>query len=256
MSYVEVAVDAPVGPGRTFSYSIPQHMSLEPGQLVWVPFGRRILQGVVMNLAEVAQVEVTRDVLQPVEPSPVLSSPHLQLALWLSRYYLCSLFAAVGLMLPPGFEARVRSRITSISSPDSCSSDFESLRPQSQEALEQLAGKPALNEAEFVKLLGRSGERELARLIDKGYVSRRVNLPRPQVPVLFGPGVNSRKGKARGPTVQATGPSNGDPIQPRSLSRIFGQQGLWLWCRQSSGGQGNSGYGLGARRYHAVCEFG
>jgi len=185
MSYVEVAVDAPVGPGRTFSYSVPRHMSLEPGQLVWVPFGRRILQGVVMNLASVPQVEVTRDVLQPVEPSPVLSSVHLQLAQWLSRYYLCSLFAAVGLMLPPGFEARVRSRITSLADANADaplhSQTQETLRPQSLEALEQLDGKAGLSEAEFVKLLGRSGERELARLIDKGYVSRRVDLPRPRV---------------------------------------------------------------------------
>ena len=177
MPYVEVAVDAPVGPGRTFSYSVPQHLSLEPGQLVWVPFGRRILQGVVMELADAPQVEVTRDVLQPVEPSPVLSSAHLRLSQWLSRYYLCSLFSAVGLMLPPGFEARVRSRITSLGKPD----DDSALRPETQEALKQLDGKAFLNEAEFVKLLGRPGERELARLVEKGYVNRRVDLPRPSV---------------------------------------------------------------------------
>ena len=183
LSYVEVAVDAPVGPGRTFSYSVPHNMSLEPGQMVWVPFGRRILQGVVMNLADVPQVEVTRDVLQPVEPSPVLNSAHLQLAQWLSRYYLCSLFAAVGLMLPPGFESRVRSRITSITGAGEPldPQGQETLRPQSQEALERLDTKAGLSEADFVKLLGRSGERELARLIDRGYVSRRVDLPRPLV---------------------------------------------------------------------------
>ena len=46
--FAEVAVDAPVGPGRTFSYNIPRYLSLETGQLVWIPFGQRILQGVVM----------------------------------------------------------------------------------------------------------------------------------------------------------------------------------------------------------------
>lgn len=181
MPYVEVAVDAPVGPGRTFSYSVPQNLSLEPGQLVWVPFGRRILQGVVMELADAPQVEVTRDVLQPVEPSPVLSSAHLRLSRWLSRYYLCSLFTAVGLMLPPGFEARVRSRVTSQGRP----SGDSALRPETQEALKQLDGKAFLNEAEFVKLLGRPGERELARLVEKGYVDRRVDLPRPSVSPMY-----------------------------------------------------------------------
>ncbi len=185
MPYVEVAVDAPVGPGRTFSYSVPQHLSLEPGQLVWVPFGRRILQGVVMELAAAPQVEVTRDVLQAVEPSPVLSPAHLKLSLWLSRYYLCSLFTAVGLMLPLGFEARVRSRIDALPGPEGGAPDVEELRPQTVEALKQLEDKPGQNEADFVKILGRYGERELTRLIDKGFVSRRVSLPRPRVSPKF-----------------------------------------------------------------------
>ena len=180
MGYVEVAVDAPVGPGRTFSYSVPEHLSLEPGQMVWVPFGRRILQGVVMELAGHPQVEATRDVLQAVEPSPVLGPVHLRLALWLSRYYMCSLFNAVGIMLPPGFEARVRSRISLLKYPSS-GPDVDSLRPQTLEALERLGEKKVLGEAEFVKLLGRYGERELSRLIDKGYAGRRVDLPRPKV---------------------------------------------------------------------------
>ena len=52
MGYAEVAVDAPVTHTRTFSYRIPSHFSVEPGQLVWVPFGRRIAQGIVVRLAE------------------------------------------------------------------------------------------------------------------------------------------------------------------------------------------------------------
>ena len=51
MRYAEVAVDAPVAHSRTFSYSIPPRFVVEPGQLVWVPFGRRVAQGVVVELA-------------------------------------------------------------------------------------------------------------------------------------------------------------------------------------------------------------
>ena len=182
MDYVEVAVDAPVGPGRTFSYSVPPRMSLEPGQLVWVPFGSRTLQGVVMELAPAPQVEVTRDVLDAVEPAPVVSAPHLALGKWLSRYYLCSLFSALGLMLPPGFEGRVRSRISG-REPAERESDprMEQLRPQSREALGQLDQKRHLEEKQFLKLLGRSGERELHRLVEKGLVDRRVDLNHPKI---------------------------------------------------------------------------
>ncbi len=177
-----MAVDAPVSPGRTFSYHIPSRMTLEPGQLVWVPFGRRTLQGIVMELSESPQVPETRDVLDAVEPSPVVDHHHLALGRWMSSYYLCPLFASLALMLPPGFESRVRSRISARVHQDSKEKQApERLRPQSLEALEQLAGKPSLEEKQFLDLLGRSGERELTKLVDLGLVERRVDIPRPRI---------------------------------------------------------------------------
>ena len=178
MRYAELAVAAPVGPSRTFSYSIPDQFYVEPGQLVWVPFGRRVTQGVVVELAPAPQVEVTRDILQPVEPSPLVGPVRLELARWLSEYYRCSLFDAIALMLPPGFRSQVRSLIISVPAQEA---DLASLRPETQEALRELAGKSRLSESEFVKALGRGGERELARLLQKGLIRRQVDLPRPRV---------------------------------------------------------------------------
>ena len=178
MRYAEVAVDAPVAHSRTFSYSIPPRFTIEPGQLVWVPFGRRVAQGVVIELVSAPQVEETRDLLQPIEPAPLVSSIHLDLARWLSRYYLCSLFTAIAPLLPPGFETQVRSQVVSgtIDEPD-----LASLRPQTVDALRALNGTAGLREREFVKLLGQSGEWELVKLLEKGLVYRRVELPRPSV---------------------------------------------------------------------------
>ena len=182
MRYAEVAVDAPVAHSRTFSYSIPSPLSLEPGQLVWVPFGRRVAQGVVVELVTTPQVEVTRDILQPVEPSPLITPLRLELAQWLSRYYLCSLYDAIALFLPPGFEAQVRSRISAVPDREDL---LTSLRPQSRDTVEKLAGKRPLREKEFVKLLGRGGEKEVDRLVDKGLVRRQVDLPRPRIVPLY-----------------------------------------------------------------------
>ena len=111
MSFAEVAVDAPVGPSRTFTYRIPPHRPVQPGQLVWAPFGRRTVQGIVIALSDTSPVAATRDLLQTVEPAPLLDAPRLALAQWLSRYYRCSLYAACTPLLPPGFESQVRSRI-------------------------------------------------------------------------------------------------------------------------------------------------
>ena len=111
MRYAEVAVNAPIGYDRTLSYSIPDRLRLEPGQMVWVPLGSRPVQGVVFHLTDRPQVDVTKDVIAPIEPSPLVTPLGLALARWISSYYMSSLFNAVTLMLPPGFENRVRSYI-------------------------------------------------------------------------------------------------------------------------------------------------
>ena len=179
MRYAEVAVDAAVGHSRTFSYSIPPRFTVEPGQLVWVPFGRRVLQGLVVELVAVPNVPETRDILQPVEPSPLIGPQHLQLGRWISEHYRCSLFTAFAPLLPPGFEAHVRSRITVVPGAGKANG---SLRPESVDALAELSVKKiGLDEGDFTKLLGRNGSRELGRLVDKGLVQRRLTMPRPSV---------------------------------------------------------------------------
>ena len=181
MRYAEVAVDAPVSHSRTFSYSVPDNFSVEPGQLVWVPFGRRLLQGLVVRLSSTAQVETTRDILQPLEPSPLVGPIGLSLGLWLSQYYLCSLFECLSLLLPPGFKAQVRSRVSAIPAAGeelTPSNQPSYWRPQTLEAMRKLANTRQMGEGEFTHLLGRNGIRELNRLVDSGLVQRRVDLPR------------------------------------------------------------------------------
>ena len=77
-------------------------MDVREGQAVLVPFGERVLQGVVMELSPQPAVEDTRDIIDIIESRPVLSPHHLSLARWISDYYLSPLFDAVALMLPPG----------------------------------------------------------------------------------------------------------------------------------------------------------
>ena len=110
MRFAEVAVDAPTGPSRTFSYSIPDSWPLATGQLVRVPFGPRTIQGVVFELTDTPRVEGTREIADSLLDDSVVDETHLSLALWISDYYRCSLFEAVAPMLPPG--SRVQTRTT------------------------------------------------------------------------------------------------------------------------------------------------
>ncbi|MDO8670812.1 MAG: primosomal protein N' [Dehalococcoidia bacterium] len=114
MRFAEVAVDA--GPTRrTFSYSIPEGLKVTPGQLVRVPFGSRLLQGIVFQLRQTPAFEPTKDIAGPISSGPVLSAIQLSLATWIGEYYLGSLFTVASLMLPPDFRQRIRTYFSIVS---------------------------------------------------------------------------------------------------------------------------------------------
>ena len=187
MNYADVAIDADwIPPGKTFSYRIPRHLAVEPGQLVWVQFGRNIVQGLVLSLADASAVseEETRDILHPMEPSPLVGSLGLELAEWLGQTYQCSPFEAVAPMLPPGFRAQQRSRLTAISGLEDAG-DLASFRETTQVAWQELAGSSrAWEEIEFLKRINPTdanvARRELQRLVSRGLVRKEVTLPRPR----------------------------------------------------------------------------
>ena len=178
LRYADVAVDSPVGHARSFTYHVPQRISVQPGQLVWVPFGSQTLQGIVVGLSSSRPEFATRDILQAVDPAPLLNDERIDLGKWMSQHYRCSLFNALSPMLPPGFESHVRSRI--LPSPDFDGSESD-LREESGAAIETLIEKGRMTQAEFVKLLGRRGPRELNRLVEQGAVRREVTIPKPGV---------------------------------------------------------------------------
>lgn len=236
LSYAEVAVDAPVRSGRAFSYHIPEALPIVPGQLVWVPFGRRTLQGIVMEVAAVPQVAETKAILQPVEPAPLLDAAALSLAQWLSRYYLCSLFDAAALFLPPGFKAHALSRLRPAAVPADAAALMR-LQDQTQAALQALAEKGVLTESEFTKLLGRNGSREVNRLIAQGLIRRQVELPRP------------RRFHYVNQLLPAADSDTLDQWSEKSGSRASRQQKLLQAVREQPGGytsaQANKEFGAG-----------
>ena len=107
MGYAEVCVNSPAGRNQSFSYAIPPDLNISVGQAVWVPFGNKILQSIVIELTEKPAVAEVKEIAGVIESRPLLSPEKVALARWLSEYYLSPLFDAISLMLPPGFERRV-----------------------------------------------------------------------------------------------------------------------------------------------------
>ena len=88
---------------QTFHYHLPPELlgAVQPGHLVWVPFGKQTLQGVVVRLADGAPVP-TKPIKRLARPHPVLTPAQIALAFWIADYYVAPLSEAVKLFLPPG----------------------------------------------------------------------------------------------------------------------------------------------------------
>ncbi len=105
--FVEVVVFSPaeVSEDRpAFTYHLPDGLRdrLTVGSLVIVPFGRRRLYGVVVALNDKSPVPETRPIEALVDPAPVLTPAQIQLARWMAREYLASLYECLRSMAPTG----------------------------------------------------------------------------------------------------------------------------------------------------------
>jgi primosomal protein N' (replication factor Y) len=175
MRYAEVSVNSPVAQRQTFSYAIPPGLAVEAGQAVLVPFGDRLLQGVVLELAAQPAVEETKDIAGVIEPRPILSPHHIQLARWISGYYLSLLFDAVALMLPPGFERRALTFISANTIPDDF--DLSALTPEQEQVLKLLEGEEKVSLRRIEKALGKKkAQAAIAQLIKQGLAARSYEL--------------------------------------------------------------------------------
>ena len=106
MKFAEIAVDAPLGQSRLFSYEIPSDLNVAPGNSVMVPFGAQILQGIVFNISDTSIVEKTRQIIELTDPEILIDQQRLEICKWMSKFYFSNLFNSSVLMLPPGSHKR------------------------------------------------------------------------------------------------------------------------------------------------------
>ena len=151
MKYAEVAVNSPIARRSTFCYSIPLHLNVDIGSAVLVPFGARVLQGIVVSLNDIPSVDVTKEIVGLISSYPFLSQEQVKIALWLSEYYLAPLFNAVTLMLPPGFERKLISMIQI--APGAI--DSSNITSEHQQLLQEFKQKTVLRLSQIEKKLGK-----------------------------------------------------------------------------------------------------
>jgi primosomal protein N' (replication factor Y) len=176
MNYAEVAVNSP-GSRSTFCYAIPPGLNISAGQAVWVPFGSRVIQGIVLRLSDEPSVEETKEIAGIVADFPLLSPMQIQLAQWISEHYFAPPFDSLALMLPPGFERRA---ITCFQLTDS-QADLP-LTPEQKQALHIMRGKKKISLPELEKAIGKGKARQITdQLLDRQLITQTLELEKAKI---------------------------------------------------------------------------
>ena len=178
MRYAEVAVDCPVDRPETFSYSVPDHLDVSPGDVVQVPFGPRTVKGVVFEVGKPPKVEHTRDIVRVADGGPFIPSHGLSLARWVASHYRSTLFAAAASMLPPGGINRLRVWITETGVTPR---PLTALRTREQRAMNYVAEQGRVTRESVGRKLGRGGIEVVDRLVRRGFLQSAYSWESPTV---------------------------------------------------------------------------
>ena len=102
----EVALALPLR--TTFTYRVPEALdeATVDGARVVVPFRNRAMLGVVLGRGGSEDGASLKNVTEIIDPLPALSSRLIELARWISNYYLSPIGETLRAMLPPSVEVQ------------------------------------------------------------------------------------------------------------------------------------------------------
>jgi len=88
---------------EVFHYLIPPYMvaQIKIGCRVQVPLGHQICEGYVISFPEQSEVKELKEINQLIDQEPAISQEMVDIALWISEKYLCSLHKVLEYILPP-----------------------------------------------------------------------------------------------------------------------------------------------------------
>ncbi|MCH7953187.1 MAG: primosomal protein N', partial [Chloroflexi bacterium] len=180
MPYAEVAVNAAAPIRQTFTYRLPDELTVAVGQAVYVPFGARTLQGIVAEITAEPRYKDTRDIEAVIDARPLVTPERMSLAGWLSDYYRAPLFDCVSLMLPPGFKRRPQTLLRLAFWAGDAPDDLNDAERAVMDALREREETESEDLKRSLKHV-RGAARAIASLIRRGLVARTYRLARPAV---------------------------------------------------------------------------
>ena len=154
--YCNIALPVPLR--TTFTYFVPESLreQVQPGSRVLVPFRKKSLVGVAVEMTEtVPDGAQIRDVSRVLDLTPALTPKLLELGQWIAGYYLAPIGEVFRAMLPPQTEIAWKRQIV--------------LTEAGRALAAQLKGRGVLtdlgsSEAEFLEKLLEKKDRKSTRL--------------------------------------------------------------------------------------------
>ncbi|HLE91892.1 MAG TPA: hypothetical protein VI753_12140, partial [Anaerolineales bacterium] len=101
--FVQIVVNVPAVSG-IFDYAVPGSLlgRVGVGHLVIVPFGKQTVQGVVFRFIDQPSVPEIKEIIELVDPVPVMTQAQIVLAEAMAEATLSPLASVVSLFLPTG----------------------------------------------------------------------------------------------------------------------------------------------------------
>ena len=174
--FAEVAVNSGMPARTSFTYAVPPGLVVQPGQAVFVPYGARVLQGIVLALQGETDLpaERLRTVEALAEPEPVLDAIHVALARWMSATWLAPLWDCVTACLPGGYGQKPVTMVSAVDIPP-----LLPIYPKDQKILQYVAAHGQVAIDELREAVGMVSMQTLRRLQAAGHLTVVQGLARP-----------------------------------------------------------------------------
>ena len=154
---------------KIFHYIIPDDklQQVQLGVRVLVPFGgsNKKVEGFVVNITNRSEVAQLKNISEVIDETPLFNEKMLLLAKWMKHRYLCTLYEALKVIIPPGIGLKLQEWIT--------------IHPNVDEQYINSRIKTSKIQKQIVSILMESGGSieysQLALLIQSNYLRKSVN---------------------------------------------------------------------------------
>lgn len=100
--YADIIMEINVFKNKTFTYIIPQKLNVQIGSRVHIPFGKRLVNGIVLNIKDTyKEQQELREIIDIIDEKPILNKEQINLIHFMRNNYLCTYLDAYKVMMPP-----------------------------------------------------------------------------------------------------------------------------------------------------------